>query len=79
MRTVELEDLVKEYGESVVKEIIETWQNGPTHPLTCTKHSDIPLEYSYAKLYCSDKSCFYNQYWIPSIVVDYWKEIKNDS
>ena len=70
---VELEDLIKQYGEEKVQEIIENWQSNSTvHPLSCVVHN-VPLKYSYGKLYCPKKNCMYHEHWIPSAVIKHWE------
>jgi|WetSurSiteA1Bulk_404760.scaffolds.fasta_scaffold06411_3 hypothetical protein len=71
---VELENLIKQYGEDCVKDIISNWQNNPSvHPLTCIEHNSSSLKYSYGKLYCTEKNCTYYQHWIPSTVIKQWE------
>jgi hypothetical protein len=71
---IELEALIKQYNDGHVKDIVENWQNSSTvKPLICPTHN-VSLKYSKGKLYCPEKSCEYQQHWIPSSVIKHWEK-----
>jgi hypothetical protein len=73
---LELENLIKQYGEQKVKVMVKCWQSDPlVQPLTCADHN-IPLKYHYGKLYCPEKNCWQHQHWIPDEVVKHWETKK---
>jgi hypothetical protein len=73
--TIEIADLLEEYGEEIVIEIIKIWQNDPfLHSLTCKIHSNVVLQYENGILYCPRPYCSYHQHWIPTVLVKYWAD-----
>lgn len=76
-KTIELEDLIKLYGEETVADIVNHWQESIfVHPMTCHDHSDVSLIYEKGQMYCPEPNCQHHQHWIPSVVMQYWLDIE---